>query len=500
MASPAPTPAAVAQAAAAKVAAATGGTNPMGNPGGNFSVMGTPGGNLGAQGGNFGAPTMQLPAKTAAPTTPASIAQLLASTTRSQVPQDYNGAAFAQQGYTPQDSLPTAATPGETSVQQLMDSLAQQAAAYQAGTPAYSTSGGSSIVQTGPDLAQILSMLGLDNNTAANNAKTAASQTNLSINPKEDAIRTLISQLGMTTANQETNLETGAQQARGDIQGTFGDLASYLKAATDQGNAGYQQALAGTNAGNTNTQNALAALAQQGRQNINAEQSRLGLQGVGDQQFEGDQSFLQGLAALNKNNAANTLGQQQANYGGTQAMLGESQQQAGAQAQNAVLQKLVTAITAAEQQKAVGDTGYNQQIASLEGTRGDQTAANLAALTQNNSDSILKAITAAAAGQKVVSGGSTHVGAVPASGLNADQYDTQALKAIGLSDAEAKQVIAAQNQASQLAVSQQNSNINLAKLAAPNGAIGVKPGTPVATILNQLIPGLIPNAVAKKAS
>lgn len=495
------TPGSIAQAAAAKVAAATGNTNnPMGNPGGNFTAMGTPGGNLGAQGGNFGVPSMQLPAaKAPAPTTPATLAQLLASTTRSQVPQGFvANQPFAQAGYIPGDTSPDAPA-GETAIQQLMDSLAQQAASYQAGTPAYSSGGGSSIVQTGPSLAQILGMLGLGSNTAADNAKTAASQTNLSLNPKEDALRTLISQLSQSTANQETNLETNSTHAIGDVQGTFKDLAAYLANATQQGNAGYQQALAGTNAGNDNTINALSQLAQQGKQNINAEQSRLGLQGVGSQQFEGDQSFLQGLATLNRNNAANSLQAQQANYQGTQGMLGASQQQAGTQAQTSILNKLVDAITQAEQAKSVGTSGYQQQIASLEGTRGDQNAANLAALGQTQSDEILKAITAAASGQKVVSGGTTHVGATPAQGLAPNQYDTQVLKAIGLSDAEAKQVIDAQNQASQLATSQQNSNINLGKLFAPNGTAGVKPGTPAATILNQLVPGAIPNAVAKKA-
>lgn len=329
-------------------------------------------------------------------------------------------------------ATPAPATPDAymQATNQLLESL--QGSQY---TPAQTIGGGSSVVQTGPGLEQIMSMLGLGNYkppTLADLTSQAANQVNTTLNPQIDAVK-----------QQIAARNTLGQQQSADSTKNYGDLAAYIQAATQQGQNAYGQA---ANAQGQDYDSLIQGIGQNyanGKQAVNAEQSRLGLTGINNSAFDRDAQFLQGLAATNKQAAANTLAGQQANYTGSQNLLGSAEQSGGAAAQT----KLASTLAA-----ALG--GLNQQESSLEGSRGGLQQQALAALQQQQVtnqntqvDEMLKAISAANAGQKVVSNGSTKVAA---SGINDQQKFTDAMAILnGQSSHTTAQVNAAAKTAAQ---------------------------------------------------
>lgn len=414
--------------------------NPMGTPGGNPNVMGTPGGNLGAQGGNFGAPANVAPVKASANNVQQAVSGNVPAAPQSIFSAGgiYGPPAVPMTGVsswnnpTPTATAAAPATPDAYT--QATDALLQQlqSSGY---TPAETIGGGSSVVQTGPGLEQIMSMLGLGNYQAPTLAaltSQADNQVNTTLNPQIAAVQQQI-------AARNT---LGAQQS-GDEAKNYADLASYIQAATQQGQNAYGQA---ANAQGQDYDSLIQGIGQNyanGKQAVNAEQSRLGLTGINNSSFDRDAQFLQGLAGVNKQAAANTLAGQQANYTGSQNLLGSAEQSGGAAAQT----KLAATLAA-----ALG--GLNQQESSLEGSRGGLQQQALAALQQqaltnqnSNTTQMLDAIKAAAAGQKVVSNGSTKIAA---SGINDQQKFTDAMAILnGQSSHTAAQVNAAAKTAAQ---------------------------------------------------
>lgn len=364
-------------------------------------------------------------------------------TYNSQVPTGNDASQpWAQMGVAGTSNLPIA----QPAAADPYDALA--ALANGAYTPAETVGGGSSVVQTGPGLQQIMSMLGLGNYQAPTLAaltSQADNQVNTTLNPQIAAVQQQIA--------ARTTL--GAQQSA-DSTKNYGDLNSFIQAATQQGQNAYGQA---ANVQGQDYQSLINGIGQNydnGKQAVNAEQSRLGLTGINNSSFDRDAQFLQGLAADNKQAAANTLAGQQANYVGSQNLLGSAEQSGGAAAQT----KLAATLAA-----ALG--GLNQQESSLQGSRGGLEQQALAQLQQQaltnqnaNTTQMLDAIKASAAGQKVVSNGSTKIGAT---GLSPAQQIALLEYATTGKVNEGKTAAAQANTAASQKLAQQNQTLNILK-------------------------------------
>jgi hypothetical protein len=343
---------------------------------------------------------------------------------------------------------------------QLMQAL-QSSGPY---TPAQTIGGGSSVVQTGPGLQQIMSMLGLGNYQAPTLAQLTAqanNQVNTTLNPQIAAVQ-----------QQIAARNTLGQQQSGDATKQYADLNAFIQAATQQGQGAYENA---ANAQGQDYQALLNGIGQNyanGKQAVNAEQARLGLNGINNSAFDRNAQFLQGLAAANQQSAANTLAGQRANYTGTQNLLGSAEQSGGVAEQN----KLATALA-----QALG--GLNQQVSSLQGSRGGLEQQALAQLQQQaltnqnaNTTQMLNAIKAAAAGQKVVSNGSTKIAA---SGISDQQKITDALAILS----GQRQATTAQQNAAQKLITNAYAGIN--SVTATTKEQQALAGTPALNAYNQ---------------
>ena len=342
--------------------------------------------------------------------------------------------------------------------------------AWLAGQPAYQPAetigGGSSVVQTGPGLQQIMSMLGLGNYqapTLAQLTSQANNQVDTTLNPQIAAVQQQIAARNAL-----------GQQQSGDATKQYADLNSFIQAATQQGQGAYENA---ANAQGQDYQALLNGIGQNyanGKQAVNAEQARLGLNGINNSSFDRNAQFLQGLAAANQQAAANTLAGQRANYTGTQNLLGSAEQSGGVAEQN----KLAAALA-----QALGP--LNQQVSSLQGSRGGLEQQALAQLQQqeltnqnSHTDQLLKAISAANSGTKTVSNGSTKIGAV---GMNPAQTFS-ALMAIANGETNATK---AQQSAAAQQMSQYLANINTT--TATTKEQQALAGTPALNTYNQTL-------------
>lgn len=428
--------------------------NPMGNVGGNPNVMGIVGGNPAAA---FGGVPSQAPVKAKPAAVPSPVMNPLGGygteAFNSQVPTGNNAnQPWAQAGYGATSNLP----PYQAPPPDPFDALAQLA--NQPYSPAQSTSGGSSIVQIGPGLAQIEQMLGLNNYkppTLSDLTSQAANQVNLTLNPQIAAVQ---QQIAARNA-------LGSQQSQDSTQ-NYSRLQDFINAATQQGQNAYRQAADVQGQDYQSLINGIGQNYANGKQAVNAEQSRLGLTGINNSAFDRDAQFLQGLASTNKQAAANTLAGQQANYTGSQNLLGSAEQSGGAAAQT----KLAATLAA-----ALG--GLQQQQSSLEGSRGGLEQQALAQLQQQalanqntQTDELLKAISAANSGMKTVSGGSTKVGAT---GLSPAQQIALLEYATTGKVNEGKTAASQANQAASQKLAQQNQTLNILK--ATGATTGMKP-------------------------
>lgn len=356
--------------------------------------------------------------------------------------------------------------------QQFLQSVAQAAQNY---SPGGSVGGGSSIVQTGPSLAQIEQMTGLGNYTAptlADLTGQAKNQVSLTLDPQLAALQ-----------RQEDQANATGTQQKNDLTQNYGRLQDFINAATQQGNASFGQAANAQQSGFQNLLNGIGQNYSNGKQAVNAEQGRLGLTGINNSAFDRDAEFLNGLAQNNRTAAANTLSSQQANFNGTQGLLGSAEQAGGAAAQ--------TKLAATLAQLLGGLQGQYSQLSGSRGQLEQQALASLQTAAQQaqsqHIQELLSEISAANSGTKTVSGGSTRIPASGISPLQALQL-TQGALAGDRADSAAQR--SAQRQSLQDSISQANllgsiqNNLTSGKLnSAQQKAYADK--------INQLLPGFL---------
>lgn len=352
----------------------------------------------------------------------------------STVPIDLDNqglAALQSSGPVQGPQIPPAAAADPNAIyNSLLASLAQEG--Y---TPASSSGGGSSVVQTGPTLQQILSMTGLSSGYQAPSAASLQAQalnnTNLQLSPQLANIQSQIDLTNKQYQQAVTAAQANGQQQSADATKNYSDLAAFLQAAQQQGDTGFGQAATAQSGDYANLLSGLQQNYSNGKQAVTSEQQRLGLTGINNSAFDRDAAFLQGLAQNNQTAAANALSGQKANYDSTQGQLASGDAAGGVQEQNQLRTQLASILGGLQNtnQNTIG--GLNSQMTNLANTKPALEAQQLATLEQTAQgnqkdymDELIAAINAAASGQKVVSNGSS---STAASGITPQQQLTDSL-------------------------------------------------------------------------